>query len=128
MLRHRITDEQWDLIAELFDSPKPTGRPRSNLRQMVDGCLWILNTGAQWRDLPPELGAKSTVWGYFDHWNADGTLAAILKRLQGQVKIDNELWCIDGTTVRAAKCAAGGGEKGTRTNRQITPWAAAVVV
>jgi transposase len=91
---------------------------------MIDGILWVLNTGAQWRDLPAAFGPKSTVWGHFDKWNADGTLVAVLDRLRGQVTIDEELWCVDGTSVRAAKCAAGGGKKGIRTSRPTTPWAA----
>lgn len=125
MLRHRLTDEQWTLIADLFAKPKPMGRPPSDPRTMMDGVLWILNTGAQWRDVPSELGPKSTVWGYFDKWNADGTLVAVLNRLRGQVTIDDELWCVDGTSIRAAKAAAGGGKKGTPRNRKTTPWVAA---
>jgi len=120
MIRHRLKDEQWELIADLFAKPKATGRPPSDPRKMIDGVFWILNTGAQWRDLPAELGPKSTVWDYFNRWNADGTLQVILDRLRGQVTIDEELWCIDGTLVRAAKCAAGGGKKTTRMNPRIT--------
>ena len=128
MLRHRLTDEQWELIAELFPKPKRTGRPPSKQRRMVDGMLWILNTGAPWRDLPRALGPKSTVWDHFDRWNADGTLMAILDRLRGDVEIDHELWCIDGTVVRAAKCAAGGGKKGMPRSRTTTRWGAAAAV
>ena len=128
MLRHRLTDGQWDLIADLFPKPKRTGRPPSDPRQMVDGILWILNTGAQWRDIPEEFGPKSTVWDHFDAWNANGTLMAILDRLRGQVEIDEELWCVDGTIVRAARCASGGGKKGTPTNRRTTRWAAVAAV
>ena len=128
MLRHRLTDEQWKLIADLFASPKRTGRPPSNARDMIDGILWILNTGAQWRDLPPAFGPKSTVWDHFDQWNNDGTLQAVLNRLRADVEIDDELWCVDGTTVRAAKCAAGGGKKGIRTNRVTTRSAAVAAV
>lgn len=128
MLRHRLTDEQWERIADLFPEPKPTGRPPANPRDMMDGVLWILNTGAQWRDVPGQFGPKSTVWDYFDRWNGDGTLVTILDRLRGQVEIDDELWCVDGTSVRAAKCAAGGGKKGTPTSRRTTRWAAAAAV
>ncbi len=110
MVRHRLTDEQWELIADLFPEPKSTGRKPSDPRPMLEGTLWVLNTGAQWRDVPRAFGPKSTVWDHFDHWNGDGTLVAILDRLRGQVQIDEELWCIDGTSVRAAKCAAGGGK------------------
>lgn len=125
MLRHRLTDEQWQLIADLFPQPKATGRPRSDPRTMIDGILWVLNTGVQWRDLPAEFGPKSTVWDHFDRWNADGTLVAVLDRLRHQVEIDSELWCVDGTSIRAAKCAAGGGKRGIRRSRRTTRWAAA---
>ena len=128
MLRHRLTDEQWELIADLFPPPKRMGRPRSNPRDMIDGILWILNTGAQWRDLPAAFGPKSTVWDHFDQWNNDGTLQAVLDRLRADVEIDGELWCVDGTTVRAAKCAAGGGKKGIRSSRTTTRWVAVAAV
>ena len=107
------------MISDLFPPPIRTGRPPSDPRRMIDGALWILNTGMQWRDLPRELGPKSTVWDHFDRWNNDGTLATVLQRLQGQVEIGEALWCIDGPTVRAAKCAAGGGKKGPQ--RAVRP-------
>lgn len=128
MIRHRLTDEQWDLICDLFPPPKPTGRPPRDRRQIIDGIFWILRTGSPWRDLPDDFGPWATVWDLFDTWNADGTLLAILDRLRGQVEIDEELWCIDGTIVRAAKCAAGGGKKGIPKNRRTMPWVAAVAV
>ena len=121
MLRHRLTDEQWTLIADLFPAPKRgAGRPSADPRRMMDGVLWILNTGAQWRDVPPELGPKSTVWDHFNRWNRDGTLVAVLDRLRGEVEIDEELWCVDGTSVRAARCAAGGGKKTNRPSPKTT--------
>ncbi len=120
MLRHRLTDKQWKLIADVFPVPKQTGRPPRDRRQVVDGILWILRTGAPWRDLPDAFGPWATVWDVFDTWNHDGTLQALLDRLRGQVKIDAALWCIDGTIVRAAKCAAGGGKKTMPKSRKTT--------
>lgn len=128
MNRHALTDEQWDLIADLFKAPKPTGRPPRDRREVMDAILWILNTGSPWRDLPPAYGPWPTMWCLFDKWNHDGTLAAVLSRLQGEVEIDEELWCIDGTTVRAHKCASGGGKKGIPMNRRTTRWDVAVAV
>ena len=128
MVRHRLTDEQWALIADLFPKPKRTGRPPRDRRQIVDGILWALRTGSPWRDLPEAFGPWATVWDLFDRWNADGTLDAILDRLRGQVEIDDALWCIDGTVVRAAKCAAGGGKKGTPRNRKTMRSAALAAV
>jgi transposase len=115
VVRHRLTDDQWECIADLFPAPAKTGRPQRNRRDIVDGILWIQRTGAPWRDLPEEFGPWSTVWDLFDTWNDDGTLDAILHRLRAAYvdtdAIDQELWCIDGTSVRAARCAAGGGKK-----------------
>ena len=127
MIRHRLTDEQWDTIADLFPKPKATGRPPRDPREMFDAILWILRTGSGWRDLPSEFGPWGTAWDAFDRWNSDGTLDAGLDRLRSTV-IDveelDELWCVDGTVVRAARCAAGGGKKGTRKSRKTTRSAA----
>lgn len=118
MARLLLTDDEWELIAEVFPEPAATGRPRRDARIVLDGVLWVLRTGSPWRDLPEEFGAWKTAWRMFDAWNADGTLAEILHRLQAAFvaagAIDDRLWCIDGTTVRAARCAAGGGKKATR--------------
>ena len=124
MTRHRLTDEQWELIKDVFPPPAKTGRPPSDRRKIMDGVLWILRTGAPWRDLPEEYGPWGTVWDLFDKWNADGTLDEILHRLQAAKvdlgQIDQDLWCVDGTVVRAARCAAGGGKKGIPRNQKIT--------
>lgn len=121
MMRHRLTDEQWEMVADVFSAPAKTGRPPSDRRKIVDGILWILRTGSPWRDLPEEFGPWGTVWDLFDKWNDDGTLDEILHRLRAAnlEAIDDQLWCVDGTVVRAARCAAGGGKKRTRRNRLI---------
>ena len=124
MTRHRLTDEQWDCIADIFPPPAKTGRPPSNRRMIVDGILWIMRTGSPWRDLPEEFRPWGTVWDLFDQWNDDGTLDEILSRLRAMHvdagEIDEELWCIDGTIVRAARCAAGGGKKTIRMSLTTT--------
>jgi transposase len=114
MARLRINDKQWQRIQQMIPDGKPGGRPILERRTILDGILWILRTGAPWRDLPEEFGKWQTVWRLFDQWNGDGTLDTILQNLQGEIIIDTELWCIDGTVIRAARCAAGGGKKGIR--------------
>jgi transposase len=125
MARLLLTDEDWALIADVFPPPAATGRPRKNARRVLDGILWILRTGSPWRDLPDEFGTWKTAWRMFDQWTGDGTLDEILRRLQGSFAtaemIDKHLWCIDGTTVRAARCATGGGKKGMRRSLATTP-------
>ena len=114
MLRHRLTDSEWALIEDLFPPPARTGRPPRDRREIVDAILWILRTSAPWRDLPAEFGPWATAWDLFDRWNADGTLDAIVSRLRAARidagAVDDQLWCVDGTVVRAARCAAGGGK------------------
>ena len=68
MLRHRLTDEQWDLISDLFPKPKRTGRPPRDHREVMDGIFWILRAGTPWRDLPKAFGPCQTVWERFDTW------------------------------------------------------------
>ncbi len=109
--RHALTDDQWALIEDIFGEPAETGRPRADRRLVVDGIFWILRTGAPWRDLPERYGKWGTVYDLFRKWSLDGTLDIIFRRLRGALvdveEIDKELWCVDGTNVRAARCAAG---------------------
>jgi transposase len=124
MARRLLTDDQWDLIKDIFPEPAATGRPPVDRRKVVNGIFWILRTGSPWRDLPAEFGTWKTCWRLFDQWNADGTLDLIVSRLRAALadvgEIDQELWCIDGTIVRAARCAAGRGKKTIRRNLLIT--------
>ncbi len=117
MARFLLSDEQWEFIENVFSPAAPTGRPRRDPRQVLNGILWILRTGAPWRDVPEEFGTWKTCWQMFDRWTSDGTLDLLLTRLQGSFidlqKLDQQRWCIDGTIVRAARCAAGGGKKGS---------------
>ena len=114
MARHRLTDEQWECIADIFPPPKNTGRPRADLRNVVDALVWMLCTGTPWRDLPEaEFGPWETVFGWFN------TMAET-------EAFDHDLWAIDGSVVRAHRCATGGGKKATRASRKTTHWAAVV--
>ena len=124
MARLLLSDDEWDLIQDLFPPPAKTGRPPNDRRTTLDGIFWILRTGAPWRDLPEEFGKWKSVWRLFDQWNNDGLLAQILKRLQESFVDTDELagdfWCVDGTIVRAARCCSGGGKKGIQKNLTIT--------
>lgn len=116
MPRHKLTDEQWGLIADLFPTANfKTGRRPRDRREILDAIFWTLRTGSPWRDLPVEYGPWSTVWDFFDKWTKDGTFERMLRRLRARVVSHDadpaELWCIDGTSIRAARCASGGGKK-----------------
>ena len=132
MKRHELTDEQWELVEPMIPKKAAkTGRPPMDRRVMLNGVMWILATGAPWRDLPERFGPHQTVYDYFANWRRDGVFAGILEALQIKLDedgyIDWELWCVDGANVRAARAAAGADKKAanvTVTNRKITRWAA----
>ena len=70
-----LTDEEWAEIAPLIPPAKPGGNKRSvDLREVVNGVMYILSTGCQWRAIPKDLAARSTVYDYLDRWSWDGTL------------------------------------------------------
>ena len=112
MRRYELTDDQWDTIADLFPSNDgKRGAPWNDHRRTLDGMLWILCSGAPWRDLPERYGPYQSVYDRFARYRRDGTLAAILARLHVTLDerglIDVELWAVDSTAVRAHRAAAG---------------------
>jgi transposase len=121
MKRHELSDEQWDAIKDLLPAPKERGRRPADPRLMLNGMLWIVRTGAAWRDLPERFGPWETVYGRFNAWSQDGTFDRVLSRLQAELDasggIDWDLFCIDGSTVRASRAAAGAQEKRGLRNR-----------
>ncbi len=73
-----LTDEEWALVEPMIPPAKRGGGKRTVvMREVVNGVMYILSTGCQWRALPKDLPPRSTVHGYFDLWNWDGTLERI---------------------------------------------------
>jgi transposase len=73
-----LMDEEWALIGPLIPPAKRGGRPRTvELREVMNGVLYVLGTGCQWRALPKDLPPKSTVYDYLELWEWDGTLDRI---------------------------------------------------
>ena len=128
MRRHELTDEQWTLLRDMLPPSSARGRPRRDLRQVLNAIFWLVRTGAPWRDLPERYGPWQSVYHWFNHWRRDGTwdrmLQALHVRLDREGHIDWDLWCVDGTTVRASRAAAGAGKRGALKNPRTTLWAA----
>jgi len=117
--RHDVSDEEWAILDSVIPkSTATTGRPARDRREMLNGVLWILSTGAQWRDLPERFGSWETVYHKFNMWRKAGVYDAILDvlhvRLDHAGKIDWDLWCLDGTSVRGSRSAAGASKKVSR--------------
>jgi len=73
-----VTDAEWALVEPLIPPAKRGGGKRTvAMRAVLNGLMYVLSTGCQWRAIPKDLPPKSTVYGYFDLWTYDGTLDRI---------------------------------------------------
>ena len=70
-----LTDEEWSIIGPLIPLAKGGGNKRTiDVRAVLNGVMYILSTGCQWRAIPKDLPPRSTVSHYFCRWQQDGTL------------------------------------------------------
>lgn len=126
-MRYELTDEQWARLAPQLPRSGRGGQWRDH-RQVLNGILWILHTGAPWRDLPARYGPWQTAYDRFNRWRRDGTwdrLAdALLAALAAARRLDWDVACLDSTTIRASRAAAGGGKKGGPPSPRTTASAA----
>jgi len=122
MRRHELTDEHWERLTPLLPPEKPaTGRPNKDHRTILNGILWILRTGAPWRDLPERYGPWHTVYSRFRRWQQAGIWDEVLRVLQAEAAhagtLDGSLTMIDGSNIRAHQHAAGARKGGTRLTK-----------
>lgn len=95
-----ITDDIWDKIQPLL--PPETGywgRPYKPHRAIIEGILWIMRTGAPWRDLPPEYGPWRTCYTRFNRWIEKGIWKSVWDLLKED--IDHENFSVDGSYIKA---------------------------
>ena len=82
-----LTDAEWALIAPLIPPAKRGGNKRTvDVREVVDGLMYVLSTGCQWAALPKDLAPRSTVHDYLCRWEWDGTLERIHHALYVQCR------------------------------------------
>ena len=73
-----LTDAEWSLIEPLIPPAKPGGNKREvDIREIINGILYVLSTGCQWQAIPKDLPPRSTVNGYLVRWRDDRTLDRI---------------------------------------------------
>lgn len=109
-----LTNEQWEVVNTLLP-PDPVrsdrrGRPWSDRRKAFAGVLWILRTGAPWKDLPARYGKYQTVHRRFQDWVRSGVLEQVLLAVAQDLKdrggLDLRECFIDGTFAPAKKGGA----------------------
>jgi putative transposase len=110
----RFPEKLWDRIEPLLPKyavSKNGGRPRANLRGVMDGIWYLLRTGCQWKELPRYYGSSSTVHRYFQEWAALGIFHKLwkmcLREYDGRRGIAWRWQSVDGTLLKAPL----GGEK-----------------
>ena len=109
-----LTDEQWAVLQPIIPVPprRPDGRgrPWRDAREVLNGILWILRTGAQWQDLPERYPPYQTCHRRFQRWVRSGVLDRLLQALATDLRERGELdlseCFIDGTFVVAKKGGA----------------------
>ncbi len=109
----KLTDEQWQILEPLipkrYRREDGRGCPPMEPRDVLNGILWILKTGARWQDLPKEYPSYQTCHRWHQEWAADGVLEGILltlaEDLKERGKIDVSECFIDGTFASAKKGA-----------------------
>jgi hypothetical protein len=92
-----LGDEQWDLIAPLLPKPKRRDRPRAEDRRTLSGILWVLRSGAHWKDLPPAAPRMARPGSLGRH------SAKILSTLETQAKLNWRQALLDGSFVPAKR-------------------------
>jgi transposase len=105
-----LTDAEWALVAPLIPPAKRGGNKRRvNLREVMNGILYVLSTGCQWRAVPKDLPPRSTLFGYLDLWSWDGTLDRLHHALyeecreQAEREVSPTAAIIDSQSVKSAE-------------------------
>jgi transposase len=102
-----LRDDQWALIEPLLPAQKRRGRPRADDRRTLNGILWVLRSGARWKDLPPKFGSRSTCHRRLQEWQEQRVWERIwltfLGLLDQQGKLDWSQAFLDGSFVPAKK-------------------------
>jgi putative transposase len=82
-----LTDSQWNIIQQLIPPAKSGGRPRKlDMRMVVNGIVYVVVGGIQWRLLPREYPKWQSVYTYFRQWRDDGTWQRIHDTLRAEVR------------------------------------------
>ena len=133
----QLTDEQWLAVEphipekERRAPGKSGGRPWASARDVLDGVLWVLRTGAPWADLPRRFPPYQTCHRRFQRWVADGVLPKVLAALRRDLRrrggIEDPEGFIDGTYVPAKKGGPASGSAGPASPRNSWRWQTAMV-
>ena len=116
-----LTDAEWALVAPLIPPAKRGGRQRTvNLREVLNGILYVLSTGCQWRALPKDLPPRSTVHEYLELWDWNGTLARLHHALYVQAREQVGREASPTAAIIDSQSVKGAEKGGRRSTRRVT--------
>jgi transposase len=114
-----LTEAEWALIERLIPPAKPGGNKRTvEVREIVNGVMYILGTGCQWAALPKDLPPRSTVNDYFRRWEYDGTLDRIHHALYVQCREQAGRQASPTAAIIDSQSAKGAEKGGVRSTRR----------
>ena len=123
--RWELTDAQWEVIEPILRPKRRSdgrGRPWQDPRAVLNGILWVLGTGAQWRELPKKYPPYQTCHRRFQQWVREGNLEGILRvlaeELQARGKLQLEEAFIDASFTGAKKGASRSGRPSAAKGRK----------
>src|SRR2546422_2337403 len=105
--RGDLTDAEWRILNPLLPDRGERGPAIADKRRTMNGVLWVLRTGAPWRDLPDRYGKWNSVYVRFSRWSKLGVWDAAFETLASLGPPADEEHAIDSTIVRAHQHAAG---------------------
>jgi transposase len=126
-----LSDEQWAKLEPLLPKERSRGRPWADNRRVLEGLLWLLKTGARWRDLPGEYPSGSTCWRRLRQWEEQDVWLKVWRRflseLDEQGRLDWSESFLDGSFAPAKKGAPASAKPSAAKARSGWWWSTAKV-
>ena len=110
MTKVKLTRRQWAKIRGFLDeTPQVYIGQEKECRKFVEGVLWLLRSGSQWRLLPGRYGNWNSVYKRFSRWSERGIWEQMFEHFADDPDLESVM--LDASVVRAHACSAGASSK-----------------
>ncbi len=116
-----LTDEEWAVVEPEIPPAKRGGNRRTvDVRAVIDGLMYVLSTGCQWRAIPRDLPPRSTINHYFCRWRDDGTLSRLHHALYARCRQRAEREATPTAAIIDSQSVKGAEKGGSASIRRVT--------